>query len=95
MDGGIIYNDNGLVWQSSTKAIKEEEEVVCPYPFGLGVVGIEEIVVHKAILGQGNYQGHLLGLGYKPQNHRLTLFKKLVSHLKKNIKNNETRITRG
>lgn len=52
MDGDIIHNDDGLIWQSSAKATKEEAEVVFPYPFGLGIVGVEQIMIDEILLQQ-------------------------------------------
>ena len=65
MDGGIIHNDNGLVWQSSTKATKEEAELICPYPFSLGVIRIQELMVEETLLGEGTNQGDLFRLRHK------------------------------
>ena len=67
MYGSVIHDDNGVVWQPRTKATKEEAELICPYPFSLGVIRIQEFMVEETLLGEGTNEGDLFRLWHKAQ----------------------------
>lgn len=50
MYGGIIHENDQLLGKSWTKATKKKAELVCTYPLGFGIVGIQKFVIDKTFL---------------------------------------------